>query len=286
MSVVLPTHQRAKHIARAMESVLSQDVEDLELIVIDDASTDDTESVVAGLRDVRVRYERLSQKSGASEARNRGIAIARAELVAFQDSDDEWLAGKLGRQLDIMARDPEVVVCYTAIERRSAAGVVRIPPVGAAPRGWLTTQLLAANQISTQAAVVKRSALLAVGGFDGRLPRLQDWDLWLSLMHVGPFEPIDEVLVVAHDTPGSITRDHAAYFEALALILDKHAVAFRASDAAFADHHWSLATFQARRGRFDLALGQLIRGARSPVVSAAAYGRRAARLISRRRGAR
>ena len=95
VTVVLPTHDRAKLLRRAIDSVLSQDYQDLELIVVDDASTDDTQTVVQQFADQRIRYVRLADRQGATAARNAGISAARGEFIGFQDSDDEWLPGKL-----------------------------------------------------------------------------------------------------------------------------------------------------------------------------------------------
>ena len=97
VSVILPTFDRAELLPRSIGSVLAQTDGHLELIVVDDGSSDDTEGVVARLADPRVRYLRLPENRGLPAARNAGIAIARGEYVAFQDSDDVWAPDKLAR---------------------------------------------------------------------------------------------------------------------------------------------------------------------------------------------
>src|SRR4051812_4583959 len=99
VSVVLPTYNRASVLQRSIKSVLAQSFGDLELIVVDDGSTENIRSVASAFRDPRVIYIRIHHSRGAGAARNEGIRRARAEWIAFQDSDDEWLATKLEKQV-------------------------------------------------------------------------------------------------------------------------------------------------------------------------------------------
>ena len=99
VSVVLPTFNRERLLPRAINSVLNQTYKNLELIIVNDGSTDDTEKVVKGYSDKRIRYYKQELNKGGSAARNVGIKLARGELISFQDSDDEWLPEKLERQV-------------------------------------------------------------------------------------------------------------------------------------------------------------------------------------------
>jgi glycosyltransferase involved in cell wall biosynthesis len=103
ISVVLPTYNRASMLAVAVQSVLAQTFADLELIVVDDGSTDETPGVLEAIADPRLVRLRSDQQRGAAVSRNAGIGAARGEFLAFQDSDDEWLPGKLERQLSVFA---------------------------------------------------------------------------------------------------------------------------------------------------------------------------------------
>lgn len=261
VSVVLPTRNRARTIGAAIDSVLNQDETDLELIVVDDGSTDATSEVVSERRDPRLRYAPQPVARGANAARNVGIALGRTPFIAFQDSDDVWLPGKLRRQLRLLD-DPEVVLVYTALERSGPAGSTRVPPLAGAPSGWLRAQLLTGNFISTQTAVIRRTALDAVGGFDESLPRLQDWELWLRLAGVGPFAGIDEMLVRAEDSPDSITRNAPAYFEALAIVVNKHSDLLATAPSALANHRYTLAVGAFKDHRVNDALTHLALGLR------------------------
>src|SRR5699024_1775396 len=114
VSVVLPTYNRMAPLDRAARSVLGQGSPDLELLDVDHGPTDETAALVTRLaaQDPRVRLLRQAN-AGAAAARNTGIEAARGELVAFQDSDDEWLPGHLEGQLQLLARQPEAVVAYS-----------------------------------------------------------------------------------------------------------------------------------------------------------------------------
>jgi glycosyltransferase involved in cell wall biosynthesis len=122
VSVILPTFNRADTLSRSIGSVLEQQHKNLELIVVDDGSTDRTRELVADIRDPRIRYIRHDRNRGQSAARNMGISIARAELIAFQDSDDRWAQEKLARQLPVLLYDPELAGVYCDLRRHQLDG--------------------------------------------------------------------------------------------------------------------------------------------------------------------
>src|SRR5438132_12765470 len=101
VSVIIATHNRARLLRRAIHSVLAQTFEDWELLVVDDGSTDNTETIAVSLQDLRICYLRHEVNRGLSAARNTGIRISRGEYVAFLDDDDEWLPKKLERELEV-----------------------------------------------------------------------------------------------------------------------------------------------------------------------------------------
>jgi glycosyltransferase involved in cell wall biosynthesis len=123
VSVVIPTYNRAPLIGRALESVLSQSRAGDEVIVIDDGSTDDTEAKLAPWRD-RVVYRKVPN-GGAGRARNAGLALARRPLIAFLDSDDEWLPGKLEVQRRFLDARPDILFCFTDMRALYASGAVK-----------------------------------------------------------------------------------------------------------------------------------------------------------------
>jgi glycosyltransferase involved in cell wall biosynthesis len=281
VSVVLPTHGRAHLLPRAAGSVLAQTYTDLELLIVDDASTDDTAKAVERLADPRVRYHRLERRSGAPAARNVGLKMAVGRFVAFQDSDDEWHAEKLAFQVPRLATLPErTALTYTAMTRITPHGTVRIPRVDEvrALSGDLRASLVHGNFISTQTILARTDTLRAIGGFDEGMPRLQDWDLWLTLAGGHVFDFIDKVLVMAYETEDSISRDRSVYLPALERIARKHDALFEQAPEARANLHFSLAVLAARQGRVRAAAGSFLTGL---IASPPAVVRRATRVRDR-----
>ena len=194
VSVIIPTHNRARFVTEAVESVLHQTVGGWELLVVDDGSTDDTERVLAPHRD-HIRYLRTSSR-GVSAARNLGVRETQGDWVAFLDSDDLWLPGKLERQLQALEASPETPLCYTdEIWVRNGR---RVNP-GARHRkhsGWILAHCLPLCIISPSSALMRREILEDVGGFDERLPACEDYDLWLRIALRYPVLFLEEKLIV------------------------------------------------------------------------------------------
>ncbi len=132
ISVVLPTFNRKRLLPRAINSVLNQTYKNLELIIIDDGSTDNTEEIVKAYSDTRIRYCKQKLNRGGSAARNAGIKLAKGELISFQDSDDEWLPEKLERQVRKFSEvgdDVGVIYCgYESVFERTKEVLPRSIP--------------------------------------------------------------------------------------------------------------------------------------------------------------
>jgi glycosyltransferase involved in cell wall biosynthesis len=246
VSVILPTYNRARELPRAILSVLDQTFDDLELIVVDDASDDDTEQVVRKLGDPRIRYLRHDHNRGGGAARNTGIEASEAPWVGFQDSDDAWLPAKLETQIAAIDAAPaEVGAVYCSYWRLHAGGRrVLTPPAGVPPRsGRIHLALLRESFIGTPALLARRDALDRVGLFDERLPRFQDWELMIRLSRDFEVRFVDQPLVEARFADGNITAGHnRALVEAESRILDKHLDWFREAGAELlAYRYWHLA---------------------------------------------
>jgi glycosyltransferase involved in cell wall biosynthesis len=206
VSVVIPARDASATILRALCSVLEQDAPPAEVIVVDDASRDDTAALVAAVPGVRLI--RLATPQGAAAARNAGIAAARGEVVAFQDADDEWLPDKLRRQMALLQSDPSLlfVACGARLfgldgQDRGPLYDGRVPRAGA--EAW--RGLLSRNTIATPCVLAWREALLAAGGFDARLPVAEDQDLWIRLSLAGRLGYLDACLVRVYVTRGSVS---------------------------------------------------------------------------------
>ncbi len=187
ISVIVPTHDRAALLPRALDSALAQTGVDFEIIVADDGSTDDTTQVLeryAG--DARVRVLRLTH-GGVCKARNAAVAESSAPLLAFLDSDDEWLPGKLLAQTE-MLRTLGLEICQTE-ETWIRNGTRVNPPAHYVKRGGDIFALSLRHCMITPSSVLMTRALYqAVGGFNPEFPACEDFELWLRITpdhHVG-----------------------------------------------------------------------------------------------------
>jgi glycosyltransferase involved in cell wall biosynthesis len=194
VSVVIPTCNRAWCLGEALDSVLAQDFRDFELIVVDDGSTDGTAGLLAGYGD-RIRV--VSQENrGVSAARNAGIAAARGGLIAFLDSDDLWLPGKLAAQVAFFAAHPAALICQT--EELWVRNGRRVNP-GRRHRkrgGLIFEPSLELCLVSPSAVMARRELFAAVGLFDEALAACEDYDLWLRVACRIPVHLIETALIV------------------------------------------------------------------------------------------
>ncbi|MCG2778412.1 MAG: glycosyltransferase family 2 protein [Desulfobacterales bacterium] len=195
VSVVIPTFNRAQKVVRAISSVLSQTFTDVEIIVVDDGSTDGTKKEVEQFNDL-VTYVAHSSNLGVSAARNTGIKGSGAPLIAFLDSDDHWLPEKLAVQVCFFDEHPEAVACQT--EEVWIRNGRRVNPMKKhlKPSGNIFEPSLKLCLVSPSAVMLKRSLLDEVGFFDEDLPVCEDYDLWLRISCRYPIHLIKEALVV------------------------------------------------------------------------------------------
>jgi glycosyltransferase involved in cell wall biosynthesis len=204
ISVVVPTFDRAGVLGRSLGSVLGQTLPPLEVVVVDDGSTDDTERVVQELGSELVRYVRLPERSGAQAARNRGIEEANGDWIAFQDSDDEWLPDKLERQVELLAErdfDPWTVVHGTGVVHDAGR------PGKEMGRRLLGEEdalgvLLRRPATLFPALLVSREALLRMGPLDEQVPAFQEWDTSIRLARFCTFVAPPEPVFAYHRTTG------------------------------------------------------------------------------------
>lgn len=223
ISVIIPTYNRARSIARSVRSVLRQSYANLELIVVDDCSTDDTCAIVEGFDDPRLRLIRQPANAGASAARHAGILAATGELIAFLDSDDVFLPEKLDDQMRFFcALPPDHVACFHIMlaygaERtprgyrfgpRRAACVP--PPETAVESGDLSRAFLRGNILGLPTALLRKSAYLAAGGFDTRLRNNNDWDFHIRLSRQGKIGYLDEPLTLVYNSFDGISKNPLA----------------------------------------------------------------------------
>ena len=184
VSVIIPTYNRTHVLGRAIESALDQTSPAQEIIVVDDGSTDDTPQLIAE-KFPQCRYIQQSNQ-GVSAARNRGIEAATGEWLAFLDSDDEWLPGKLEVQQNMLEQQPDIKICHTEeIWIRNGKRVNQMKK-HAKCGGRIFQKCLPLCVISPSSVVIHRSLFDEVGYFDEQLPVCEDYDLWLRICATHP----------------------------------------------------------------------------------------------------
>lgn len=228
VSVILPTYNRAHMIKDAIDSVLSQTFSDLELIIADDASTDDTEEVVKAISDERIHYFCCEKNGGAAAARNFGIKKASplSEWIAFEDSDDLWHPDKLEKQLLSLSKAPEAEFCYHKIRYDMGGGYSAILPDERLPlekkSGNIFAEILHENLVDCPSMLIKRSLLEKTGLFDETLPALEDYDLAIRLSKAAPAAFTNEVLLESAYSTTGVSGSPKNYLIASCLILSKY----------------------------------------------------------------
>jgi glycosyltransferase involved in cell wall biosynthesis len=194
VSVLIGCWNNAETLPRAIESILGQTVSDLELIVVDDGSTDDTPEVVKAIGDSRLRYLPL-EHMGISGSLNRGLAEATAPVVAVQDADDWSLPQRLERELAALDAWPEAAVVGARM-REVGPGGEELRPRTSFAAGEVNGALLRFNPIPNSVAAFRRATALEVGGYDPHYLYSMDHDLWLRIADRHTILALDEVLAV------------------------------------------------------------------------------------------
>ncbi len=226
VSVVIPTHNRADLLPRAVRSALSQTYPVKEVIVVSDGSEDDTDKVMEELcaEDPRVQYVSYHPNKGGNYARNMGIKKSQGDVVAFLDDDDEWHEDKIYRQLSLMSSDENIGIVCTAINNIHVSENVSnvfIPP---APYDC-EKEILLKNCIgSTTTAMVRRKVFEQVGMFDEKLPALQDYDMWVRICQKYKVGVVDVPCVdyYNYENSSQISGNTKKYIEAERAITTKY----------------------------------------------------------------
>lgn len=286
ISVVIPAKNREHVLARAIESALGQTRKPVEIIVVDDGSTDQTVNVAYGFEgagDVAVRVIKNLASVGAPEARNIGARAASGSYLAFLDSDDAWDVEKLDKQMKLVSREAGIAAVFSGVAYHRA-GNIRSKIID---RSVISQRELMRHNIigPTSSCLVSADAFHAVGGFRRDMPSCQDWELWLRLSTAGSLRMVPEPLLhYYYDGTGQISSNagkvmagHRMVFETVYRMLEGNAAEIRVLKS---EHEMLLAklnamTFYNARATFG-HLGRALAGPFAPRLLARAchYGLR------------
>jgi glycosyltransferase involved in cell wall biosynthesis len=221
ISVVIPAYNCAKTIKQTRDSVLSQTYTDLELIVINDGSTDATLNIVSQIKDSRIKLFSYPN-AGGNVSRNRGINHAVGEFISFLDADDIWTPDKLATQLQTLQENPTTKVAYSWTDYIDENGKFVSSGTHISLNGNLYEQLLVKNFLENGSnPLICKDALLAVGGFDESLVAGQDWDMWLRLAREFNFVAVPKVQILYRISANSLSSNLARQEKACLQVLNK-----------------------------------------------------------------
>ena len=224
VSVIIPTCNRSSMLKRALDSVLKQTYSNIEIIVVDDASTDDTSEVIKKYTNESLRYVRVDRSRGGNFARNLGVSKTHGEYIAFLDDDDEWMPDKLSKQLEVFNSGKSLGLVYTGVEVIHT-GYDNIYHNQPKLRGDLSKSILTYNYIgSTSSVMIKREIFDNAGGFDIELPQLQDYDLWIRICQISNIGYVSESLIkyYVHNNVAQITSSVLKNQKAIEIIDAKY----------------------------------------------------------------
>ncbi len=225
ISVIIPTYNRCSTLKRAIQSVLNQTYKDLEIIVIDDGSTDQTSKYLSAINDTRINFVTFETNRGRNAARNEGVKLSKGTFVAFLDDDDCWVPSKLEEQIQCV-NNHSVDLCYTGLnvytfKDKFIKYVFRMPKYSDPYKSIMNDNFLGGSS----SIFVRKQCVNEIGCFDTNLPALQDWDLLIRLFKNGcQLKAINKPLVSYYivDVNRSITCSHKSYKKAAGYLLKKY----------------------------------------------------------------
>lgn len=209
VTIIIPTYNRADLLPFAVKSVLSQTFADFELLILDDASTDNTQTIAESfLSDPRVRIVRHPKNIGITANRNYGLSIAKGTYIAMLDSDDVWLNNnKIARQVEILESHPQIGIVGTYGKKINIDGREMGEITSKAADLSIRHRMMYQNQFIQSSVVIRKEALDAVGWYDEKMPIWEDYELWLRLGEQYQFRNIPEFMTGYREHSGNITKE-------------------------------------------------------------------------------
>ncbi|WP_026733063.1 glycosyltransferase [Fischerella sp. PCC 9605] len=221
ISIIIPTYNSEKTIKYTIESVLEQTLTDYELIVINDGSSDSTLDIVSQFHDLRIKVFSYPHQ-GANVSRNLGLAHATGEFISFLDADDLWTSDKLASQMKALQENPQTSVAYSWTDYIDEKGEFLLAGTHINANGDVYEQLLVNNFLENGSnPLIRKEALIKLGGFDENLSAGQDWDMWLRLAREFSFVAVPKVQILYRKSSNSLSSNLARQEKACLKVLDK-----------------------------------------------------------------
>lgn len=219
VSVIITTFNRSNLLPRAVNSVLKQTYQNLEIIIVDDCSTDNTLQVIKNFSDERIKYIKNNKNLGLAASRNIGIKASKGEYISFLDDDDELLPNKVAEQIELF-KNANVDVVYCGMIRKYNGKTVRLSI--STFRGYILEHILVSSPSGIHSLLIKRRCLEKIGLFDETFPAFEDWDLWIRLSEKCVFDLVNKFLVIYHFYGSQMSFDLDLKIRSHELILTKH----------------------------------------------------------------
>ncbi len=232
VSIIMPAYNAERTIAESIESVLEQDYEDWELIIVNDGSNDRTLQIIKEylLKDNKIKLISLNENKGLPNARNEGIKLSIGKYIAFLDSDDIWLKNKLSIQLNYHQNNKHIKISHTGFKMFNENGYVKRPfrfisDFAYKNEGDLFPQFLYKNVVGILTVIIERDLLNEVGGFDTNLWGLEDQDLWIRISQKNVyFGYVNRQLSLYRISNEGMMKNLTRYKKAYKKLIHKHAV--------------------------------------------------------------
>ncbi|MEH1862396.1 MAG: glycosyltransferase [Nostoc sp.] len=235
-SVIIPAYNSENTINHTIQSVLNQTLSDLELIVINDGSEDSTLDVVTQIKDPRIKIFSYTN-AGGNISRNRGLQLAVGEFVSFLDADDLWTPDKLQSQLKALQENPTATVAYSWTDYIDENSEIVLSGTHVTANGDVYEKLLLTNFLENGSnPLIRREALIKLGGFDESLSAAQDWDMWLRLACQFDFVCVPAVQILYRISANSVSSNLIRQEKACLQVLER---AYKERPLAL-KHTWNL----------------------------------------------
>jgi glycosyltransferase involved in cell wall biosynthesis len=251
VSVIIPTYNYADYLPEAIESVLKQTFRDIEVILVDDGSTDNTPQIVQKyLTNPLVHYVR-KENGGQASAKNRGIIESTGEFIAFLDADDIWFSNKLELQLQLFGKNPHTGVVYSRRIYIDPSGKPLPTIQRKLHRGSILNKIYITNFVCFSSSIVRKNCFQRLGLFDEKLRFSEDYDFWIRVASLYDFDFVDSPLVYYRTghTSTQQSRDKEQVYAIILGIMRRYAsrpnsgVSIFSRLYAFSDTHKNMAFY-------------------------------------------